>query len=147
MKELDKCKNKLKRWKWLNKHIGNLVLSIYLPTITLYFILTFFSPIIGLPFLLISFLTATIGGITKLWYADEEKYKVLYEQQIKAMETATKEKAEILEKRIEYYKENPTLIKDKKKTKSLIKYLIKIHLSVEKTLQEERDEKDGDLTL
>ena len=147
MREIDKCKNKLKRWTWMNKHLGNLVLGIYLPAITMFFLLAPLNVFIAIPFGLISILTTTIGGILKCWYADEEMYKIIYEQQIKAMETATKENADILEQRIEFYKQNPDVIKDKQKTKSLIKALIKIHSSVEKTLQEESDEIDSNLSL
>ena len=132
MKEINKVKAKLKRWNWLNKHLGTVVLSAYIPLILGNMFFYFINPPLAIAFLGLAFVTITTGGFVKICYADEENYKILYEKQIAAMETVTEEKLEVLEKSIENYKQNPTMVKDKKTTKSLVKELIKIHKSAEK---------------
>ena len=147
MKEIEKCEKKLKTWKWLNKHLGNCVLAVYLPLITAYLFVAPFSFLVSFVCLMGAFLTMVIGGFTKMYYADDENFKLLYEKQIEAMRTVSEEKIEILTKSIDNFKANPTAVKDKETTKRLIKELILIRKSAQKALEEKKNIEENTVVL
>ena len=143
MKEIDKVKKKLKRWEWLNKHLGTCILSVYLPLITLYL---FFGPInfvVATASLIGAFVSMVVGGCVKTFYADDTNIKILLEKKIATMEDVTEEKIKVLTKSIENFKENKVMVKDKQTTKRLVKELMKIKACAEKSLNEKQIEEDN----
>ena len=151
MKQIDKVKKKLKRWEWLNKHLGNTILAVYLPLITLYILFSPINFIVSFVCLCLSFLTLTIGGLFYFSYAEDTNFKILYEKQIAAMESVTEEKLNVLSKSIENFKENNIIVGDKQNTKRLIKELIVVYKSSEKAFKEkqniENEEKEDTFKL
>ena len=143
MRTIEKRKKKLKRWKWLNKHLGTIILTIYFPLLIANYILLTFVPFLAVGLLCTAFLSVVIGGCIKLGYADDENVRVTLEQEINAMETANESELEVLDRTIHKYEQNPTLFKDKKSTKRLIKELIKVRKSVEIALEEQKEEDLG----
>lgn len=151
MKEVERLKLKLKRTKWLHENMNKLILGIYTP---LAIFDAIFFPIF--PWLATTMLAIgcsimfVLGPIYFLRYEDTE-YLHLVERQLAAAETVNEEKLEVLSRTIDKYKDNPTIVKDKKTTKSLIKDLIKIKASAQKALedqnQEEIIEKDEENSL
>ena len=102
----------------------------------------FASPLLALGFLSSAFIVVKAGGFVNILYAEDENVKLLYEKQISSMETVTEEKLEVLQKSIDKFIQNPTMVKDKKTTKSLVKELIKIHKKAEIALQEQQKEEN-----
>ena len=147
MKEIEKCQKKLKRWQWLNKHLGNCILAVYLPMITAYIFLMPINFLVSFTCLVVSFLTVSVAGFVKLYYADDENYKILYEKQIEAMKSVSQEKVDVLTKSIENFKANPTAVKDKETTKRLIKELIIIRKSAQKALYEKDKDEENTVAL
>lgn len=140
MKSVEKHKKKLKRWNWLNKHLGTVVLAIYFPLLIANGILLPIVPAFAIGLLCTAFLAVIIGGGVKLWYADDENVKLTLEQEIKAMETASEDNLYVLDKTIEQYEQNSTMFKDEKATKQLVKELKSMRKSVKMALDEQKDD-------
>ena len=147
MKAVEKYKKKLKRWEWCNKHLGTLILCVYFPLLILNTVFLPIAPLFAISCLISGFFVVLIGGSVKLFYADDTNVELLLKKQIAAMETVTEEKIEVLERSINNFKANPTMVKDKKTTKRLIKELIKIKASAEISLKEKKEEDEKPLEI
>ena len=147
MKEINKCKRQLKRWEWLNKHLGTCLLAVHIPFIMLYLFLGPINFVAASACFGVAFVTLVTCGYVKICYADDTNVKILLEKKIAAMEDVTEEKLEVLAKSIENFKENNVVVKDEQTTKSLIKELTSIHKSAKKALKEKQNEEEKALLL
>jgi len=143
MKEVEKLDKKIKRTKWLNKHFNKIILGVGLPSTFLGQFLLPFSPLLGLCFTLISFFTYSICGLIYLYKYQDDEYLILLEKQRHYAKTADAETIKMLERTIENYKKNPTMVKDEPTTRSLINDLIQIKKAANRALIEKQNEQSA----
>ena len=100
MKELEKLKKKLKRAKWLYKHLNKVILGVGIPATVMGQCIAPFAPIVGVGFMLMALLMYAICGIIWLNRYQDSEYVNLLEKEIYYAEHASEHQIYLLDSAI-----------------------------------------------
>lgn len=160
MKEVEKLKNKLKRAKWLNKHLNKVILGVGIPATVIGQIFAPIVPLVGLIFTFIAFATYISLGLIWLNKYQDLEYVHLLEKELYYAEHANEQQVHILtsaitqqrnylkqiaEKRskcktFKDSKQIEQLSKEESRVTSLISDLVKIKAVTQKVCMEKQTE-------
>ena len=143
MKEVERLDKKIKRTKWMIKHFNKIILGVGIPSTLLGQFLIPFFPLLGLGFTLVAFFMYTVCGLIYLNKYQDDEHLILLEKQRYYAKTADVETIKMLERTIENYRKNPTMVKDEATTSSLIRDLIEIKKSANRAVLEKQNEQNA----